>query len=299
MYVFGGGDARRALNDVHVFDLSIMAWSRPADTGVLPSARAGHAAVALGTFIAVFGGASPDGTVFNDLHLLDTSYSLFDDGGANSDSSTGSIWPQSSLRKAVQPPAISDVDVRLGMLELSASPAAAALAISHVTQSDNEARLPQRVVVSRVAVVVPSARPATHSLESLRTAMGGHWRISGVRSELPSEACNAATVSSDLIAAVNPVRCDVGNTSATHESRTAAAAAAGAVVAAPCISGLAGRMAPSAEAGLKERLLALVIAQQDADERRFAALSTQIQFCQSERRAEYTQLKAIIKRLLS
>ena len=75
MLVFGGCDARRAFNDVHLLDINTMAWSRPADSGAVPPPRGGAAAVALGGRVVVLlGGSGPDGVPSADLHALDTDF---------------------------------------------------------------------------------------------------------------------------------------------------------------------------------------------------------------------------------
>ena len=82
MLVFGGGDAKRALNDLHVLDIATWTWSRPSDTGAVPRPRAGAAAAALGCFMVMFGGATPDSTCFQDLSVLDTEWTYYQVAGA-------------------------------------------------------------------------------------------------------------------------------------------------------------------------------------------------------------------------
>ena len=79
MLVFGGGDARRAFNDLHVLDISVepMAWSRPCDTGGIPSPRAGLSATCIGTCFIIFGGGTPDGKLYGDLYVLDTDFGYY------------------------------------------------------------------------------------------------------------------------------------------------------------------------------------------------------------------------------
>jgi hypothetical protein len=246
MYVFGGGDARRALNDVHVLEFSTMTWSRPADTGVLPAPRAGHSTVTLGNFVAVFGGASPDGTTYNDLHLLDTAYSLYDDGGAASDSSVA-VGPP-----AARPHLQSSLRTGAGVESAAASPLAAFAAVasrppdmySHVTQSDNEACLSQRVPISRVVSVraVAPARPPSHSIESLRTAMGlggpQLWPRSHVSGSIAAAGgVNAAGCSQAAAAAAAVVTSAGLPIVRTSEAALASAVAAGAGTASVSCSG--------------------------------------------------------------
>jgi len=62
------------LDDTHVLDTGVwpMVWSKPSLTGRIPSARHGHAAVALDDELYVFGGASIKGHQ-SDVHLLQLS----------------------------------------------------------------------------------------------------------------------------------------------------------------------------------------------------------------------------------
>jgi len=90
MLVFGGFDGRRALNDVHILNLRSMAWSRPADTGAVPSPRAGHTATSIGNYCVVFGGSKSDGegSVYGDVHVLDTTFNRAYGGRAGTEEST-------------------------------------------------------------------------------------------------------------------------------------------------------------------------------------------------------------------
>ena len=60
VFVFGGFDGSRVLNDLYAFDLQTGMWSQHVHTGVSPPARAGHSATAFGVpaNILVFGGAN-------------------------------------------------------------------------------------------------------------------------------------------------------------------------------------------------------------------------------------------------
>lgn len=83
MFVFGGGDAKRALNDLHILHVDTMTWSRPSDTGAVPRARAGHSMTAAADMLVLFGGATPEGACFNDMYVLDTRYSYYDAASAS------------------------------------------------------------------------------------------------------------------------------------------------------------------------------------------------------------------------
>ena len=73
LYVFGGFDGARVLNDLYVFDSHTGLWSQLVHTGLSPPARAGHSGTALGVpaHLIVFGGANSSRR-FNDVQLFDT-----------------------------------------------------------------------------------------------------------------------------------------------------------------------------------------------------------------------------------
>jgi len=66
MYVFGGYDGARSLNDLFRFDLSTSEWAQVRVTGTPPSPRGGHTAVVYGDTMFAFGGKSGR-SPFNDL----------------------------------------------------------------------------------------------------------------------------------------------------------------------------------------------------------------------------------------
>ena len=68
MYVFGGHDGTRHLNDVHVFDFNLSVWSVLSCEGIAPTARDSHVAVIHKESMYVFGGST--GTSMNDFHEL-------------------------------------------------------------------------------------------------------------------------------------------------------------------------------------------------------------------------------------
>jgi len=68
MYVFGGHDGTRHLNDVHVFDFNLGVWSVLSCEGIAPTARDSHVAVVHHNSMYVFGGST--GTSMNDFHEL-------------------------------------------------------------------------------------------------------------------------------------------------------------------------------------------------------------------------------------
>ena len=69
MYVFGGWDGTKRLNDIHVLDTETMDWSAPAIGGPLPKARAGMTFTRLRDRIYLFGGSGPSAKCFNDLQV--------------------------------------------------------------------------------------------------------------------------------------------------------------------------------------------------------------------------------------
>jgi len=66
MYVFGGYDGARSLNDLFRFDLATSEWAQVRVTGTPPSPRGGHTAVVYGDTMYAFGGKSGR-SPFNDL----------------------------------------------------------------------------------------------------------------------------------------------------------------------------------------------------------------------------------------
>ena len=73
LYVFGGFDGARVLNDLFYFECQSGLWSQLVHTGISPAARAGHSATELGmpAHLIVFGGANSSRR-FADIHLFDT-----------------------------------------------------------------------------------------------------------------------------------------------------------------------------------------------------------------------------------
>jgi len=63
-----------ATNEVHLFHVARGEWQRAAPEGTPPTARAAHAAAAVGNMVVVQGGIGPHGLADNDLHVLDFSH---------------------------------------------------------------------------------------------------------------------------------------------------------------------------------------------------------------------------------
>jgi len=72
IFIFGGWNGSRMLNDLHIFQHDTMTWSRPIFTGPVPSARAGHTATQVNSKMFLFGGGDGSNHYLNDLHILDT-----------------------------------------------------------------------------------------------------------------------------------------------------------------------------------------------------------------------------------
>lgn len=71
LYVFGGWNGKKGLNDLHRLDVLTMEWDTPVVTGTPPTTRNNHATFVVGTRLYVHGGH--DGSKWlADLHMLDT-----------------------------------------------------------------------------------------------------------------------------------------------------------------------------------------------------------------------------------
>ena len=72
LYIFGGWNGKKALNDLHVLDTEEMQWVEPEATGRIPACRNNHTTAVVGSKVYVHGGH--DGTQWlSDLYVLDTS----------------------------------------------------------------------------------------------------------------------------------------------------------------------------------------------------------------------------------
>ena len=109
MLVFGGSNARRALNDVYVLCSRSFHWSRPSESGMMPSPRSGAATATVGAFFVVFGGCGVVSNIpFGDTFVCDTEFRRYADDDADEDIST--VAPLSSilpLPPSLPPPPIS------------------------------------------------------------------------------------------------------------------------------------------------------------------------------------------------
>jgi len=71
LYIVGGGNGLRFVNDVHVLDTASMAWSVCKTGGAIPSSRAGQSLCKRDSMLYLYGGANAK-TVFSDLSVLNT-----------------------------------------------------------------------------------------------------------------------------------------------------------------------------------------------------------------------------------
>ena len=71
LYMFGGWNGKKALNDLHMLDTEEMKWYEPETTGRIPACRNNHTTAVVGNKIYIHGGH--DGMQWlNDLYILDT-----------------------------------------------------------------------------------------------------------------------------------------------------------------------------------------------------------------------------------
>ncbi|EFA83407.1 Kelch repeat-containing protein [Heterostelium album PN500] len=68
---FGGSNDKRKDNKVYILDIDTLEWSQPPTSGVCPSPRQLHTAVAIGESMIVFGGWGKHQEL-NDLYILNT-----------------------------------------------------------------------------------------------------------------------------------------------------------------------------------------------------------------------------------
>lgn len=72
LFIFGGWDGRRRLNDLHVLDTIQMIWSKPELTsGMPPQPRAGMSLTHIRGVLYLFGGSGHATKCFKDLHIYD------------------------------------------------------------------------------------------------------------------------------------------------------------------------------------------------------------------------------------
>jgi N-acetylneuraminic acid mutarotase len=72
IYLFGGWNGKKALNDLFIFNLETFKWFEPEVTGLKPGLRNNHATCSHGKYIYLHGGHNGD-IWLNDLFIFDTS----------------------------------------------------------------------------------------------------------------------------------------------------------------------------------------------------------------------------------
>lgn len=72
--IIGGGNFEIGFNDVHLFNMQNLSWTKIKTTGEQPEKRASHSAALVNQKIYIFGGANFDGEPYSDLFSLDLSY---------------------------------------------------------------------------------------------------------------------------------------------------------------------------------------------------------------------------------
>jgi len=67
MYIFGGWDGNKRLNDLYSLEMTLYAWSEIKVLSSAPSPRAGMGMVAVNDKLYLFGGSGPSTTCFGDF----------------------------------------------------------------------------------------------------------------------------------------------------------------------------------------------------------------------------------------
>ena len=71
LYIFGGWDGSKRLNDLFVFNLKQFIWSQISVVGESPAPRAGMELCNVNDKLFLFGGSGPHAFCFNDLYTFD------------------------------------------------------------------------------------------------------------------------------------------------------------------------------------------------------------------------------------
>ena len=71
LFIFGGWDGKRRLNDIHVLHAPTLTWSAPEIKGTPPSPRAGMTLTCVRGHLYLFGGSGPNAKCFKDLRVFD------------------------------------------------------------------------------------------------------------------------------------------------------------------------------------------------------------------------------------
>lgn len=71
LYIFGGWDGSKRLNDLFMFQISTFTWSQVEVVGESPAPRAGMELCNVNDKLYLFGGSGPHAYCFNDLYTFD------------------------------------------------------------------------------------------------------------------------------------------------------------------------------------------------------------------------------------
>jgi N-acetylneuraminic acid mutarotase len=71
LFIFGGWDGSKRLNDLFVFNLKQFIWSQVVVVGESPAPRAGMELCNVNDKLFLFGGSGPHAFCFNDLYTFD------------------------------------------------------------------------------------------------------------------------------------------------------------------------------------------------------------------------------------
>jgi hypothetical protein len=169
LLIFGGGFMDKVYNDMHMFDMASLQWSRPSDTGTVPIPRAGHTACSVGSRIYTFGGGDCD-NIFNDLHSLDTAYlnvnHLVDRNGGHEPTHSLGSYP-------ITPPSVLAGRSRSNSLQHSPASDGAALAVDSEEcvggvlglLAEGQARIERTFAATRARITRSQERDQTRSVE--------------------------------------------------------------------------------------------------------------------------------------
>ncbi|KAK3242846.1 hypothetical protein CYMTET_47464 [Cymbomonas tetramitiformis] len=82
LWLFGGFDGQRTLNDLFIFEVDRQTWTSPAVTGLIPCAREAHTATIISKYLIISGGSDGHRRLC-DTHILNTEtmeWECLDDG---------------------------------------------------------------------------------------------------------------------------------------------------------------------------------------------------------------------------
>ena len=73
LYIFGGWDGSKRLNDLYILDTEKMIWTEviPNMPNTIPSPRAGMSLTNIKNKLVLFGGSGHSALCYNDLHIYD------------------------------------------------------------------------------------------------------------------------------------------------------------------------------------------------------------------------------------